>query len=87
MPSISPSVAHSPDATGRTDKPALAMVTTLFFMWGFLTVLNDILVPHFKAIFELNYTRVMLIQFTFFMAYFLLSLPAGWIVNRIGYQR
>lgn len=87
MPSVPPTAAAAPDITGKTDKPALAMVTTLFFMWGFLTVLNDILVPHFKAIFELNYTRVMLIQFTFFMAYFLLSLPSGWIVSRIGYQR
>ncbi len=41
---------------------AMAMVTTLFFMWGFLTSLNDILVPHLKSIFELNYTRVMLIN-------------------------
>jgi FHS family L-fucose permease-like MFS transporter len=71
----------------QTNRSALALVTTLFFMWGFLTVLNDILVPHFKAIFELNYTRVMLIQFTFFMAYFLLSVPVGKIVGWIGYQR
>ena len=87
MPSIAAPTKPAPDISGKTDKPALAMVTTLFFMWGFLTVLNDILVPHFKAIFELNYTRVMLIQFTFFMAYFLLSLPSGWLVNRAGYQR
>ena len=51
-------------------KAALAVVTTLFFMWGFVTVLNDILVPHLKSIFDLNYTRVMLIQFAFFSAYF-----------------
>jgi FHS family L-fucose permease-like MFS transporter len=46
----------------------LMVVTTLFFMWGFLTCLNDILVPHLKPIFDLNYTRVMLIQFAFFGA-------------------
>jgi MFS transporter, FHS family, L-fucose permease len=65
----------------------LAIVTTLFFMWGFLTCLNDILVPHLKSIFDLSYARVMLIQFAFFSAYFLFSLPWSRFVNRIGYQR
>src|SRR5438128_5675274 len=65
----------------------LTIVTTLFFMWGFLTSLNDILVPHLKSIFELSYTRVMLVQFAFFSAYFLFSIPWSKIVNRIGYQR
>src|SRR6267154_2179930 len=65
----------------------LAIVTTLFFMWGFLTCLNDILVPHLKSIFDLSYTRVMLIQFAFFSAYFLFSVPWSRIVNRIGYQQ
>ena len=64
----------------------LAIVTALFFMWGFLTCLNDILVPHLKSIFDLSYTRVMLIQFAFFSAYFLFSLPWSRFVNRIGYQ-
>src|SRR5271169_2727163 len=65
----------------------LAIVTTLFFMWGFLTCLNDILVPHLKSIFDLSYARVMLVQFAFFSAYFLFSVPWSKIVNRIGYQR
>src|SRR5580658_452752 len=65
----------------------LAVVTTLFFMWGFLTCLNDILVPHLKAIFDLSYTRVMLVQFAFFSSYFLFSVPWARIVNAIGYQR
>jgi len=56
-------------------------------MWGFLTCLNDILVPHLKPIFDLNYTRVMLIQFAFFGAYFLFSIPSAWIIDWIGYQR
>jgi FHS family L-fucose permease-like MFS transporter len=62
-------------------------VTTLFFMWGFLTCLNDILVPHLKAIFDLSFTQVMLVQFAFFSAFFLFSVPWSKIVNRIGYQR
>lgn len=65
----------------------LAIVTTLFFMWGFLTSLNDILVPHLKSIFDLDYARAMLIQFAFFSAYFLFSLPWAKFVNWAGYQR
>jgi FHS family L-fucose permease-like MFS transporter len=66
---------------------ALTVVTTVFFMWGFVTVLNDILVPHLKALFELNYTQTMLIQFTFFSAYFLMSAPSSRVLARVGYQR
>jgi MFS transporter, FHS family, L-fucose permease len=82
--STSPSVSQngSPSSAGP-----LAVVTTLFFMWGFLTCLNDILVPHLKPIFDLNYTRVMLIQFAFFGAYFLFSIPSARIIDWIGYQR
>ena len=87
-----------PDTSTTNTKPAAAsaepnysrpliIVTTLFFMWGFLTSLNDILVPHLKSIFDLSYTRVMLIQFAFFSAYFLFSLPWSRVVNTIGYQR
>ena len=73
--------------TGQSYNAPLAVVTTLFFMWGFLTCLNDILVPHLKPIFDLNYARVMLIQFAFFGAYFVFSLPSARIVDWIGYQR
>jgi len=73
-------------ATPNYSRP-LAIVTALFFMWGFLTCLNDILVPHLKSIFDLSYARVMLVQFAFFSAYFLFSVPWSKIVNTIGYQR
>jgi FHS family L-fucose permease-like MFS transporter len=66
---------------------AMAMVTTLFFMWGFLTALNDILVPHLKSIFDLNYTRVMLINSAFFGSYFVFAIPAGMVIERIGYKK
>src|ERR1700719_768716 len=65
----------------------LAILTTLFFMWGFLTCLNDILVPHLKPIFDLNYRQIMLVQFAFFGAYFLFSIPSAKIIDWIGYQR
>jgi FHS family L-fucose permease-like MFS transporter len=64
----------------------LAVVTTLFFMWGFLTCLNDILIPHLKSIFDLNYAEVMLVQFSFFSAYFVFSVPWSKIVNGLGHQ-
>src|SRR5271156_6000880 len=72
-------------ATPNYSRP-LAVVTTLFFMWGFLTCLNDILVPHLKSIFDLSYAQVMLVQFAFFSAYFLFSVPWSKIVNTIGYK-
>src|SRR5581483_9835605 len=80
--------AAAPEASaGKDYSRPLAIVTTLFFMWGFLTCLNDILVPHLKSIFELSYARVMLVQFAFFSAYFLFSVPWSRIVNALGYQR
>jgi len=77
----------SPSASPASYTRPLAIVTTLFLMWGFLTCLNDILVPHLKSIFDLTYARVMLVQSAFFSAYFLFSLPWSRFVNRIGYQR
>jgi len=74
-------------ATAGSYTRPLAIVTTLFFMWGFLTCLNDILVPHLKSIFDLSYAHVMLVQFAFFSAYFLFSIPWSRFVDRIGYQR
>src|SRR6202142_3844578 len=76
------------ETSGSEKYPAaLAMVTVLFFFWGFVTVLNDILVPHLKSVFELNYTKVMLVQFAFFLAYFIFSIPSAKIVGAIGYKK
>ena len=68
-------------------KTPLAFLTSLFFIWGFITCLNDILIPHLKAVFDLNYTKVMLIQFCFFGAYFVMSIPSSWIIGKIGYKK
>lgn len=65
---------------------ALVAMTSLFFIWGFITCLNDILIPHLKSVFDLNYTQAMLIQFCFFGAYFVMSLPAGALVHRVGFK-
>jgi len=65
---------------------ALVIVTILFFMWGLITSLNDVLIPHLKAIYTLTYVQAMLVQFCFFGAYAIVSLPAGALIRRIGYQ-
>ena len=72
---------------GRVLTPALTLLASLFFIWGFVTVLNDILIPHLKAVFELNYAQVLLIQFVFYTAYFVTSLPWSRVIERIGYRR
>jgi len=84
-PGSSPTTS-APESSTSYSVP-LAVVTTLFFMWGFLTCLNDILVPHLKPIFDLNYAQIMLIQFAFFGAYFLFSIPSAKIIDWIGYQK
>ncbi len=65
---------------------SLTILTSLFFIWGFITCLNDILIPHLKSIFELTYTQAMLIQFCFFAAYFVVSVPSGYLVEKIDYK-
>jgi len=73
--------------TPSSTRAPLIVVTLLFFMWGLLTALNDVLIPHLKALYTLSYLQAMLVQFCFFGAYFLVSLPAGRLIQRLGYQR
>src|SRR5271170_8123692 len=80
---VSEEINSSPTAR----RLGLLVVTSLFFIWGFITVLNDILVPHLKSVFDLNYLQASMIQFVFFGAYFIMSLPAGKVITWIGYQR
>ena len=65
---------------------ALIVMTAIFFMWGFITELNDVLIPHLKAVFTLNYWQAMFVQFCFFGAYFVMAVPAGRVVARLGYK-
>jgi FHS family L-fucose permease-like MFS transporter len=81
---VSPAATAAPVST---DRAAMAMVTTLFFMWGFLTSLNDILIPHFKNIFSLSYSGVMQVQLYFFLSYFVFALPSGKLIEWIGYKK
>jgi FHS family L-fucose permease-like MFS transporter len=64
----------------------LTIVTALFFMWGLLTSLNDILIPHLKSVYNLTYVQAMMVNLAFFSGYFLLSIPAGALIRRTGYK-
>ncbi|NOU49181.1 sugar MFS transporter [Pseudoalteromonas sp. JBTF-M23] len=86
-PPVMPPHGTAEQHSGTNNMFALSALTTLFFMWGFITCLNDILIPYLKAMFSLNYTQAMLIQFCFFGAYFVVSLPAGKLVAKLGFQR
>ena len=88
-PSAFSNLAPAPaaQATAPRYTSALAAVTTLFFLWGFITCLNDILIPYLKAIFQLSFAQANLINLCFFGAYFLMSIPAGKLVARLGYKK
>ncbi|MEC5386565.1 L-fucose:H+ symporter permease [Uliginosibacterium sp. H3] len=77
---------QAPQGNAQSYRSALIALTVLFFMWGLITSLNDILIPHLKALFTLSYLQAMLVQFCFFMAYFVMSFPAGFVVEKIGYK-
>lgn len=78
--------ATTADRPAMNTRLALVAVTAIFFMWGFITELNDVLIPHLKAVFELRYWQAMLIQFCFFGAYLVMAIPAGRVVDRVGYK-
>lgn len=93
MNPITTSASASPSTNGQTYRGPFAMMTVLFFMWGFMTVFNDILIPRFKEAFTLDYFEAMLVQFAFFGAYFIgsltyyvISATTGDPIARIGYK-
>ena len=82
--------AHSASASdaGNIDAPELRVfVMALFFLFGGITSLNDVIIPKLKDLFTLNYTQAMLVQFCFFTAYFVVGVPGAALVKRIGYMR
>jgi FHS family L-fucose permease-like MFS transporter len=88
-------MANPPTTAAGIDSPTapvnyrgtLALLASLFFMWGFITVINNTLLPHLRAVFELNYTRTTLIESVWFIAYFVASIPSAKLIERIGYKR
>lgn len=67
--------------------PALTLLASLFFMWGFITVINNTLLPHLRSVFDLNYTQTTLIESVWFIAYFVASIPSAKLIEKIGYQK
>ena len=74
-------------SSNKSYRSALIFLTTLFFLWGFITVLVDSLVPRLKDVFEMSYAKTVLVQFAFFTAFFVVSVPAGAILSKIGYRK
>lgn len=73
-------------SAANNNRAAFLAMTAIFFMWGFITELNDVLIPHLKAVFSLTYLQAMAIQFCFFGAYLVMAIPAGRVVARVGYK-
>lgn len=84
-PTISVDTVH--DAPTQNYRPALTLLATLFFMWGFITVINNTLLPHLRSVFELSYTQTTLIESVWFIAYFVASIPSAKLIARIGYKK
>jgi FHS family L-fucose permease-like MFS transporter len=87
MTNATSSTKVQPTSGATNYGPALAVLTTLFFIWGSLTSLNDVLIPFAQHVFSLNLAESMLIQTAFFLAYFIISIPAAKIIDWIGYKR
>ena len=78
--------ASRAQAGTQNNTGALIIVTVLFFMWGLLTSLNDVLIPHLRSIYTLTYVQAMLVQFCFFTAYLVIGIPGAKLVKKIGYD-
>ena len=70
-----------------SNRKAFILVVSLFFMWGFITVIVDAFIPRLKEVFELDYLQAGLVQFAWFTAYGLLGIPGGLLIKKIGYQK
>lgn len=80
------STSNMVESKTKNFKTAFFLMSTLFFMWGAIVSLNDILIPHLKSLFNMNYTETMLIQFCYFGAYFSMAVPASIVIGKIGYK-
>ncbi|MBV1687933.1 sugar MFS transporter [Novosphingobium sp. G106] len=80
---------HRADPSGASAPygKSLALLATLFFMWGFITVINNTLLPHLRSVFELNYTQTTLIESVWFIAYAVASMPSAFLIERVGYKK
>ena len=78
---------QGPPGGSPSYRSALTLLASLFFMWGFITVINNTLLPHLRSVFDLSYTQTTLIESVWFIAYFFASIPSAKLIERVGYQR
>ena len=88
-PNEAPAAAARAGESAKTTsyRPALALLASLFFMWGFITVINNTLLPHLRSVFELNYTETTLIESVWFIAYGVMGMPSAFLIERTGYKK
>lgn len=82
-----PTATTATSTASATYRGALTLLATLFFMWGFITVINNTLLPHLRSVFDLSYTQTTLIESVWFIAYFVASIPSAKLIERIGYKK
>ena len=87
MPVTPTTATHTHPATASPYRAALGMLASLFFIWGFITVINGTLLPHLRSVFDLSYTQTTLIESVWFIAYFVASIPSAKLIEGIGYQK
>jgi FHS family L-fucose permease-like MFS transporter len=87
MPASMSPVAATASGAQHPYRLTLTLLASLFFMWGFITVINNTLLPHLKSVFDLDYTRTTLIESVWFIAYFVASIPSAKLIERVGYQK
>lgn len=87
-PVVTPGAGATAPAPLRVNSFAvMSLLSSLFFTWGFITVINNTLLPHLRSVFDLSYTQTTLIESVWFVAYFIASIPAARLIERIGYKR
>jgi FHS family L-fucose permease-like MFS transporter len=86
IPNAAPTAASPQEGSGGYGK-SLALLASLFFMWGFITVINNTLLPHLRSVFELSYAQTTLIESVWFIAYGVASMPSAFLIERVGYKK
>ena len=84
---VEDAATQGPPVGSPSYRSALTLLASLFFMWGFITVINNTLLPHLRSVFDLSYTQTTLIESVWFIAYFFASIPSAKLIERVGYQR
>src|SRR4051812_30212586 len=77
--------SRAPSST--RDRAVMSLLASLFFTWGFITVINNTLLPHLRSVFELSYTQTTLIESVWFIAYFVAAIPSARLIQRVGYKK